>query len=30
MKYGLFHVRYSDKKLLDLMRQWVKIYLGKL
>lgn len=24
MKHGLVHIRYYDKKLLDLMREWIK------
>lgn len=26
MRYGLLHVRYCDKKLLDLLRRWIREY----
>lgn len=26
MPYGLIHVRYSDKRLLELLRQWIEDY----
>lgn len=26
MSYGLVHIRYSDKKLFDLMQMWIKEY----
>lgn len=30
MKYGLVHIRYADKKLLDQMRKWIEEYSKKL
>ena len=24
MPYGLVHIRYADKKLLNLLRQWIE------
>ncbi len=29
MKYGLLHIRYADKKLLNKIREWITIYSGK-
>lgn len=29
MKYGLLHVRYYDKKLLNLIRRWIREYIDK-
>jgi hypothetical protein len=26
MPYGMIHVRYADKKLLDLIRSWIEEY----
>ena len=30
MKYGLIHIRYADKKLLDLIKKWILDYSKKL
>lgn len=30
MKYGLFHVRYADKKLLNKIREWINVYSSEL
>lgn len=30
MKYGLIHIRYGDKKLLDIFRKWINDYVKKL
>lgn len=29
MKYGLIHIRYADKKLLNLIREWINEYVVK-
>ena len=29
MKHGLIHIRYADKKLLNLIREWIKEYVVK-
>lgn len=30
MKYGLLHIRYYDKKLLDLVRLWISEHVASL
>lgn len=29
MKYGLLHIRYGDKKLLDLIRRWIEDHIDE-